>query len=344
MRPRKTTLVMIIAVLLPAWVSCADDPSEVSTSSPSGGQTLDLPSAIYSYPAWLDAHSLVLTSSPLVGPRRLVVADTDGSVSRLTGFPDCDGAEYLAPAVLPAGTIAAVASCAGSPGEAAGPWWIDEIGASTGKVEDTLVDPTSRLIATVAANPNGGPLALQLGFGPCSTIAEASDGGIEPLDVVVGEGADSWNLQDGDDPAGACDRVGRAWAPTWAPDGSRLAFFASPQSIGVDGPDRLDEPGNIYVLATGARTPDAVISDVADGAALQWSPDGSRLAFAGAPDGRDPGVYVFDVASGSTEMVAAGWTGSLGWSPDGSSIAVIRGGQTGGATQVEITTVPPGPS
>ena len=277
-------------------------------------------------------------------PRRLVLADLDGSVTRLTGFPECDGPEYVAPAILPAHMIAAVASCAGSPGEAEGPWWVDEIDSTTGKAEATLVDPTWRLIATVAANPGGGRLALQLGFGPCSTIAEAAGGKVEPLNVVVGEGEDSWNLQDGDDTAGSCAEFGRAWAPTWSLDGSRLAFFGSPQSIGADGPARLDEPGNVYILAKGQRTPETVITDVADGAGLQWSPDGSRLAFAGSPSGSDAAIYILDVATRSMDMLAPGWSSSLGWSPDGTSIAVIRGGQTGGATQVEVIPVPSGQS
>jgi hypothetical protein len=328
------------AVLSPSCgvQSPATPPVQISTGSSAPAINLPLPAAfVYTYPAWRTPSTLVLTASKLTGPRRLILAETDGTVTPLTGFPDCGGGEYSAPALMANGDIAAVASCAGSPGEAAGPWSVVAIDSTTGHIVDTLVDPSFREIWAAAPDPVGGPMAIQVGFGPCSTIAQVSGHQIAPLDVTVGDGSASWNLRYGDDAAGACDPFGRAWSPARTPDGSQLAFFGSPRSIGVDGVARLDEPGNIYLLPRGGKTPRPILTDITEGSALEWSPDGTRLAFAGAPSGGTQGIYVFDLAAQSLTRVSAEWTGSLAWSPDGELLAVIRNtGQLGGPSRVAL--------
>lgn len=53
--------------------------------------------------------------------------------------------------------------------------------------------------------------------------------------------------------------------------------------------------------------------------AAAWSPDGSRLALAAAPEGEGAGLYLFDLEHGSLQRLTseAGYPAGLTWSPDG---------------------------
>lgn len=59
---------------------------------------------------------------------------------------------------------------------------------------------------------------------------------------------------------------------------------------------------------------------------FSWSPDGSRLAFAGAMDGPSADLYVYDIAEDQIRRLTSGPTQTLGisWSPDGEWI--VHGG------------------
>ena len=100
-----------------------------------------------------------------------------------------------------------------------------------------------------------------------------------------------------------------ALAPTWSPDGKRIAFST-----------RIP-PINIYVInadGTGATK----VSDEGGGANPAWSPDGRQIAFNSRRSGK-PQVYVMDadgknlrrlITNDATDRMPA-------WSPDGKLIA-----------------------
>ncbi|GAA0239836.1 serine hydrolase [Cryptosporangium japonicum] len=122
-------------------------------------------------------------------------------------------------------------------------------------------------------------------------------------------------------------------APSWAPDGRRLAFLRDGQLAVLD----LDggEPERLTDLPRGAGAP-------------RWSPDGTRLAFVapvgdtGGPmvsDGLDyqadgAGLYgavrrhlhVVDVASGDVRRLTDGAqdVGAVAWSPDSATLAFTQ--------------------
>jgi hypothetical protein len=58
-----------------------------------------------------------------------------------------------------------------------------------------------------------------------------------------------------------------------------------------------------------------------------WSPDGSQLAFVGALDGANAGVYVFDLTRRTVQKISQddGQDFSPSWSPDGKSILYFQG-------------------
>jgi WD40 repeat protein len=114
----------------------------------------------------------------------------------------------------------------------------------------------------------------------------------------------------------------------WSPTGSRLATVA-----GND-----NERGNQLILidpATGDRTD---LGQTAGGVtSLAWSPDGTQIAYATVPTGSgdetsDGSVYVVSVSSGTHALIAESLGGEvpggeegagIGWSPDGTRIAVV---------------------
>jgi Tol biopolymer transport system component len=95
--------------------------------------------------------------------------------------------------------------------------------------------------------------------------------------------------------------------PSWAPDG-RLAFIAgTPTRIAV------------FDFATSRMTSTRVDS----AAALEWSPDGTRILFSDAH-----GVSQLEVATGATFTVATGAIDAT-WSPSGAHVAYSATGECG---------------
>jgi Tol biopolymer transport system component len=97
--------------------------------------------------------------------------------------------------------------------------------------------------------------------------------------------------------------------PTWSPDGTRIAFLATP-------PSGAAPPMHLYVVdATGGQprlVADNVSNSLGDGGRLTWSPDSSRLAFTLASGGI--GVIGVD-GTGFSPIIMDGNSFSPAWSP-----------------------------
>jgi Tol biopolymer transport system component len=113
---------------------------------------------------------------------------------------------------------------------------------------------------------------------------------------------------------------------SWSPDGTKLAYPACARRCGpsrAEGPHRLviadasgRRPPHPVPLATGAGAPGRTLTDV------QWSPDGSLIAFVSHDDvGKHLNVVRPD--GRSLRRLADGDLFSVSWSPNGSLIALV---------------------
>ena len=105
--------------------------------------------------------------------------------------------------------------------------------------------------------------------------------------------------------------------PQIRPDGAQIAYVRASEDIMVDGAKR-----SIWLVdaASGIQTP--LVSGAGPAYSPRWSPDGQRLAYIAAPEGK-PELFVRWMATGATAQIAdlpQAPTG-LAWSPDGRSLA-----------------------
>jgi len=100
---------------------------------------------------------------------------------------------------------------------------------------------------------------------------------------------------------------GLVWDQAWSPDGTKLLF----EKLEIPAEGEEYGPSPVYVLdvATGAVT--TIATNSAFAVAPAWSPDGSRIVFAGRLDGQ-PGTDLYTVASDGTDSVRVTTVGDDG--------------------------------
>jgi TolB protein len=114
--------------------------------------------------------------------------------------------------------------------------------------------------------------------------------------------------------------------PAWSPVGNRIAYRHT--EIPIQG-SRTD----IWAMNADGSAQTNLTADLAPGwnvGAPAWSPDGQRIAFAGALTGvagTSTGIWVMDANGGNKQMLTStltGFDGEPAWSPDGTRIVFVR--------------------
>lgn len=293
-------------------------------------ERLAQPARDYVNAAWITERDVVVEINPPGPPEPFVplsIMRPDGSGLRRLELPAtkrCDRTEYAGARRLPDGRLGVVLLCTDLDGVEPTEDTLFAYDFETRELEVLL--RTDRGIGSYTWNPDLTQGLYSLSSGICDGIGAISRDGVEPFDVVLRDEGASWRL---DSPlrssSGDCDfSEGRAKLPEWSPDGKTIAFFASPQSAGVEAMDRLHEPWNLYLMDAERRVPRPVIRDVREPSAPLWSPDGDWLAFSGELAGEEPGIFLYSVEDESLRRVAKGNVGPDSWSPDGTRLLAGR--------------------
>jgi dipeptidyl aminopeptidase/acylaminoacyl peptidase len=145
----------------------------------------------------------------------------------------------------------------------------------------------------------------------------------------------------GGEPERLTEHKGGVRSIAWSPDGKSIAFIADQEPTPAE-EKRIKEKDDAIVVDTNYRFNRLWVIDVATRASRmlatgevvasdpQWSPDGTRIAYATNPTPRadDQGltdIWVVPVAGGAARPLATGAGGDHlpRWSPDGSRIAYV---------------------
>jgi hypothetical protein len=270
---------------------------------------------------------------------QLATVDTaDGHLSVLTlpERPECRRTDYQRPHRLPDGRLGAVRGCvpidAGS----------DQLVAITldPLAVEVLADPRNA-VANVAWDPDLTRAMVDAGSDLCSGLGTVSpDGVLEPIELAVRGNSESFKMSDALESAStseACESTGWARWPTISLEGT-LAFFASTEAAGEEGPARADSPAELYVAAPEDESVEPILGNVVRPRSLQWSPDGQWLAFGGTIEGV-AGLWLFEPANQRLMKVAAGLVAWIAWKWDGEGLLAIGPSEGGNPDLLELVEV-----
>lgn len=106
--------------------------------------------------------------------------------------------------------------------------------------------------------------------------------------------------------------TGNATRPTWSPDGSTIAFFASTDAINRQGISRISGRWILCLMDVQTLEPKVVLEDIYWLGDIQWSSDGRFIVFYGQIGARGPkGVWAYSVATGETRFIAEASEGTF---------------------------------
>jgi hypothetical protein len=176
------------------------------------------------------------------------------------------------------------------------------------------------------------------GVGYCVGWSWFDRDGRVPTTVFVGEGAQRFRVDEVFDRSHPenCDGTGRAGGPTWSANGGQLAFLASPESVGVEGDDRLGRPWGLYVANRDGTEAREIVGDLSEPAGVRWSHDGQWLAYVIASGSSDRTLWITNPDGSVKRRLYTGSIHDFDWAPSSQEIVVLEGYGQMNRTESEV--------
>lgn len=186
----------------------------------------------------------------------------------------------------------------------------------TGKLEEFAgAVPLGSSEAYMNPNQSKGIVFLDSGFAR-KTLYSIWTGGFGPLDVVIKDSENSWNLSNYYPDLSETEdfRTGDAGRADWSPDGNLIAFFASSDAIGKTGSDRFYAEYKLYIMDANKLAPSPVLDNVHFPFIVKWSPDSKYIAFIGQyGDTKQDGFWLYSLGTDSITRIDKGSFQDILW-------------------------------
>lgn len=329
MRRSAAISVLVVLVILASCSDGATPPTDPQASS----RLVPINPALIGGLTWPSDGTLYIEIDPesaSSSPSEIWTLGIEGGELEPTPLPeqrDCRQTRYHSPFLLNDGRVGVVLACDLESGaESPATYSLLEFSPSDFDLQPLIARAPlgyfsfAAPVATV--NAAGDEAALFVGDELCGTIALIGRDGVQPIDLTIGTPPNSWTLgQFLESDSADCDDQGRASWPAWSPSTEGpIAFFGSPESVGISGQSRLDVPWNLYLWQPGTDDLQQVLQGIGSPRALSWSPDGQWLAFVGEINGQ-PGLWLLNPDTMTRVYATSDPVISLAWSPDGQRIA-----------------------
>lgn len=149
--------------------------------------------------------------------------------------------------------------------------------------------------------------------------------GYSALNIDISDEGKSWNFNDFfpdfPDIEATTGNIGRA---DWSPDGKFVVFFASPDSVGKVGFDRMYAQYKMYIMEFDNPNPTPLLDEILFPANIKWSPDAKYIAFVGQYQDSSEAIWLYSFDDSSIIMIDEGDFRDILWSPDSNSLIAIK--------------------
>jgi hypothetical protein len=316
----------IVSLCLAACASAEEGGTEPITET-----RIPAPQDAYGRVAWTEPNRLVVAYTPNpteIGSETEIwqVEVATGRLSPLTlrEPKECQATNYHDPTALSDGLVGVVRQCILDRNNPIADSFVLLQLSPTQQRETEIVSELGFDPIQFSWRPRLGKGIAARGDDTCSTLVSLHRGSVTYPSITIpgGQGTvviDSTLVE----PEGrTCTDKPRASWPDLSPDGQTVAFFASPESVGVPSQARLSVPWNLYTMLANGSDVQKHVEGILAPRSLVWSPDGGTLAFTGSVDGNQ-GVWVYSPDSDRLVRVSDASIDWLSWAPSGRQLAGV---------------------